>query len=410
MLDIHRTHWQKAAHLASAVVLLGVTACGRNEDTRNAAATASLYAFVSQVETPDGASTYVALTENIPSPSLSLSTALELPGYGDAHAFGDKVYLVEGETFEVVRTHVDRNELVEEARVSFQARGLSWMGELYFVDEERAYMVNGDQYSIIEWNPRDMRIVGEHDISALRVDGWGSEYRGGFMRREDGKLFVYWAYNNNREEFRNDFVLGVFDTKSGSFKVIQEPSCPSSAGFGGFFDEAGDLYLIADSFGGFTFFGSDDPKDACVLRINQGEDDLDPTYRFVPTEALGNGLSPWGFYYAGNGIAYTTAVDPAALPSYDSVFEFIFAPVHEGYSLDIRGLTAQKVANMPPDAVGFESVNLDGQVWIPRSTAAADIYEVEDIQTTIYTLTEDGREAVRRFSMPGYLGNAVRLR
>jgi hypothetical protein len=390
-------------------LVLATAACSDDPATNDEKVTETLYAFVSQVETPDGSSTYLALEPAIPENELDLSDALEISGYGEATSFGDHVYVNDGENFRVLKHRVAGNSLEQLEGLSFKDRGLSWMGEQLFVDDEHAYMVNGDQFNIIEWNPSEMRIVQEHDISALQRDGWGSEYRGAFVRPSDGKLFIYWAYNNNREEFLNDFVLGVFDTKEKTFKVIEETSCPSSAGFGGFFDEAGDLYLIADSFGGFTYFGSEEPKDACILRIKDGEDELDADYRFAPTEAL-NGLAPWGFYYAGNGIAYTTAVDPAQLPDYESLFEFIFAPIHDGYSLDIGKQTASKVAGMPPDAVGFKSVTVDGTALIPRSTAAAEIYEVEDIQTTVYTLNEDGSEATKRFSMPGYLGNAIRLR
>lgn len=396
-------------HASLFFLALAAAACSDDKADSAETETPSLYAFVSQVNTPDGASTYVALADQIPNGKLALDDALEVAGYGDATGFGEYVYVTDGENFRVTKNRVAGNGLEEVAALSFKDRGMTWLGELLFVDDEHAYIINGDQFNVIEWNPTEMRIVGEHDISDLKVEGWGSEYRGAFVRKTDGKLFVYWAYNNNREEFLNDFVLGIFDTQDKSLKVIEDTSCPSSAGFGGFFDEVGDLYLIADSFGGFTYFGSDEPKDACILRIKEGEDELDPDYRFVPTEAL-DGLAPWGFYYAGNGIAYTTAVNPVQLLDYASLFEFIFAPIHEGYALDIGKLTATKVANMPPDAVGFKSVTLDGAALIPRSTASAEIYEVDDIQTTVYTLNADGSEATKRFAMPGYLGNAIRLR
>ncbi len=135
------------------------------------------------------------------------------------------------------------------------------------MDEHHAYVVNGDQYTVIELNPSDMSISAEYDIGGLRREGWGSEYRGGFVRKSDGKLFLYWAYTNDRVEFIDDFTLGVFDTDGRTLSILEQPECPATAGFGGFFDESGDLYLIADSFGGFTYFGSTEPKSACVLRV-----------------------------------------------------------------------------------------------------------------------------------------------
>jgi hypothetical protein len=79
-------------------------------------------------------------------------------------------------------------------------------------------------------------------------------------------------------------------------------------------------------------------------------------------------------------------------------------------TLDIQNQTAARIDVMPPDAVGFESVTLDQQLLVPRSTAAADIYDVNDIQTTVYGLRGSDGAASRLFTMPGYLGNAVRLR
>ena len=394
---------------ASIVTLsFSAAACGDDQAKRSSESEA-LYAFASQVTTPEGSTTYVALTDKVPDKELRLDNALEVSGYGDIVAFEDKLYIVDGENFRISKNRTDGNQLVEEESISLKDRGISFLSEPLFVDSEHAYVVNGDQYTVIEFNPKTMRITREHDISGLKVQGWGSEYRRGFVRASDGKLFLQWAYNNKREEFLNDFVVGVFDTKENTLNVLKDDVCSSSAAFGGFFDEAGDLYLIADSFGGFTFFGNDEPKSDCVLRIKRGDAELDPTYRFVPSEAM-SGLAPWGLYYAGNGHAYTTAVDPAGMSNYGSLFEFIFAPIHAGYTLDLGKMSARKIDNMPPDAVGFKSVTVDGLALIPRSTAAAQVYEVDDIRTTVYTLNDDGSAATELFKMAGYLGNATRLR
>lgn len=61
---------------------------------------------------------------------------------------------------------------------------------------------------------------------------------------------------------------------------------------------------------------------------------FDPGYRFLPAEVLG-GLEPWGFYYAGQEVAYTTAVDPERLNQYPSVYEFIFERTHQGYTINV---------------------------------------------------------------------------
>jgi hypothetical protein len=50
------------------------------------------------------------------------------------------------------------------------------------------------------------------------------------------------------------------------------------------------------------------------------------------------------------------------------------------------------------------------ELLVPRSTAEADIYDVDDIQTTVYSLSGANGSAMRLFTMPGYLSNAIRLR
>jgi hypothetical protein len=65
---------------------------------------------------------------------------------------------------------------------------------------------------------------------------------------------------------------------------------------------------------------------------------------------------------------------------------------------------------MPTDAVGFESATIEGQVLIPRSAGAVQIYEVDNVQTRVYTLDPLTKQATPRFTMPGYFGGVRRLR
>jgi hypothetical protein len=390
-------------------------ACGDSGETTIAAGAAEgfplpagpAYATVAQVEMPQGSSTLVSFGSEVPTGELQTAGALEMPGGAEVKTHDGRLFLGDGETYTFTRYDVEADRLVERGSIGLADRGMTFMNELHF-NGRRAFIVNSDQLEVIEWDTETMSVTNSYDISALEREGWGYEYRGGHLR-DDGVLFFIWAYTNDRTAFINDFVVGVFDTNTGALEVIVDEACPASAGFGGFFDEVGDLYLPADSFGGFTFFDGADPKDACVRRIKAGERNIDPTYTFQPVTALG-GLAPWGLYYAGQGIAYTTAVDPARLPEYDSVFSFIFDTIHEGYALDLAAGTAEKIDEMPPDAVGFESVTIEGQVLIPRSAGAVRIYEVDNVQTRVYSLDAATKVATPRFTLPGYLDAVVRVR
>lgn len=369
----------------------------------------AVYTTVAQVDTPNGTTTLLNFTSEVPSGELDTGRALELPGFADATTYEGDLYVSDGEALTLTRYGVEGSALVERGVLGLQNRGITFIGDAFFTSSERAFVVNADQFEVVEWNPTTMTVTNSHDISALAREGWGNEYRAGYLREADGVLFIVWAYTNNRVEFLNDFIIGVFDTTSGSFEVIVDEECPASAAFGGFFDEQGDLYLPADSFGGFTFFDGAEPKEACIRRIRAGQRAIDTSYGVRPMQALG-GLSPWGLYYAGSGVAYTTAVDPARSQDYPSVYEFIFDTIHEGYAIDLASGTSQKIEGMPPDAVGFESVTIEGQVLIPRSAGAVQIYDVENVQTRVYALDPTTKLATPRFTLPGYLGGLRRLR
>jgi hypothetical protein len=47
--------------------------------------------------------TFIALADELPSDTLDLSNALEVAGFGDAFWFGERLYMTNGETFEVTR-------------------------------------------------------------------------------------------------------------------------------------------------------------------------------------------------------------------------------------------------------------------------------------------------------------------
>lgn len=393
--------------LTSAAGLLA--ACGDDPVDPGPGDPEPAYLIASQIETSDGASTLLALTSDMPAGELDLTTAFEIPGYAEIQVLGDDLIVSASESFTITRYGVEDGVLVEGERMNLSDRGLAWMGESAFLDDERAFLMNESQLEIIEWNPSTMTVTRSWDITGMQRPDWGHEFRGWYLRPSDGVIFFYWAYTNDRVEFVNDLVVGVFDTSDGSLEVRVDETCPASAGFGGFFDEQGDLYLIADNFGGFTRFGDfPDPKTACILRIKDGERDFDPAYRFVPSEAT-DGLEPWGFYYAGDGKAYTTGVDPARTDDYPSLYEFIFAPIHEGWLLDIGAQTAEHLPDLPPDGVGFDSYQVAGELLIPRSTGTVEIYDIETVDTTVYSVDPATAATAPMFSMPGYLAAALRL-
>jgi hypothetical protein len=370
----------------------------------------TLYMVASAVSTTDESNLLMMVGKSLDNASLDPAKSMQFPGGGNVAVLGDKFYVAESEADTITRYTYENGSFVKGPAISFLGEGIEYLsGYLELHNPERAFIISGDTLKIYEWNPTTMQRGPSYDISGLKKEGWGHEFRGAF-ERSDGKIFLYWAYTNDRKEFLNDFTVGVFDTKTNTFsKVLTDPACPTSAGFGGYFDENEDLYLIADNFGLFTKFGGfPNQKEACILRIKKGSDELDPSFRLLPKQALG-GREPWGLYYAGKGIAYTTTVDPAKINEYASVFELIFAPIHKGFLIDTTRDTATEVKDIPLTGVGFASQTVDGKLLVPRSTGTVKIFDVEASQCTVYDVRSDAT-AVPLFSLPGDLSRVVRIR
>jgi hypothetical protein len=410
-MKVHASKAPRRSALAALVcAALAFAACGGADEPGESNASAG-YVVAANIYTTEVSSMYMQVLPDVPKGTLDLATAREVAGGGTIRTFEGRTYVTSEERKTVTRHELAGGKLEPRETVSFTDQGFDYLGQPYFLDAQRAFFMNGAQLTVVEWNPTTMELTRTHSIAGMKRDGWAHEERGAFLRRADGKLFFYWTYTNERKTFINNFVVGVLDTVTSTLKVLEDADCPATAGFGGFFDEAGDLYLFSDNFGGYTrLAGVPDPKTACVLRVRPGQDAFDPGFRWKPTETLGSGLEPWGLYYAGNGVAYTTAVDPARLEEYDGVFEFIFAPIHQGYTLDFKARAATKLSDLPLDGVGFESVPFGGRLLVPRSTGKVKVYDIETVDTTVYSL--DGATGVvsELFKMPGYLETVQPLR
>lgn len=367
-----------------------------------------LYVVSTSISAGDQGTLLVLWGNALSNEALDPQKGLKFSGYGEVDVMGDYVYITEDEPKTITRYSFVNGALVKGPSVSFAGRGVDYLGT-DIISPERALVANAPAMKLIEWNPTTMTITSEHDLSALKKPGWGHEYRDGFYRKDDGKFFFYWAYTNDRKTFLNEFTAGVFDTKTNTLKVIHDPSTPMTAGFGGWLDEQGDLYMFADNFGLFTKFGGyPNPKEAALLRVKKGEDQLDPTYKKLLAPTL-SGREPWGLYYAGDGLAYTTAIDPSIINNYGSVFELIFAPVHKGYIVDLKNDSAKEIPNVPLTGMGFESFNVNGRLLVPRTSGKVKVFDIEASQCTVYEISKDAT-ATPLFSLPGSVYDIHKLR
>ena len=165
---------------------------------------------------------------------------------------------------------------------------------------------NGDKNAIV-WtkiNTDDMTIVSEGTLAINVADGWESFTTSGILayRESDNKLF-YFYYNkkgSGRKATKEEkFHVAVINAET--MAVEQDNLCPFAAEMAGsaygellqqttFFDEAGNLYLVAFS---DTSIG----EEGKLLCIKKGEFNIDADFNGFPnsdgklltTQYLGNG-------------------------------------------------------------------------------------------------------------------------
>jgi hypothetical protein len=372
--------------------------------TPNAPGADALYVVSTSIQTGQTTSSlYAWPTKQFENVKFDLKDAREFAGSSELVPYNGYVYIPNSEKSTITRFEIQNDKLVEGPVMGLSGRGLGFVSYTYTIlSPTRAFLVSAEQYKIVEWNPTTMTITKSHDIAALKKEGWAAEYRGGFVR-DDGKFIFYWTYTNQRADFLNTFVIGVFDTATDTLTIEEDPTCPASAGFGGFFDEQGDLYLIADSFGGYTQWGGyKDAKPTCIVRVKKGETKLDPTFKLHPSTAM-DGQVPFGLYYAGSGVVFTTGIDPAITSKYNSTFEILFAPEHVGWLIDLKAGTGRKLEGLPKDGVSFETLKrTDNRLFVPRTSGQVAIEDIKSTDSTLWEVKSDGTTQ-KILSLPGMI-------
>jgi hypothetical protein len=401
------------ALVLGAGLLLGA-ACGEPGKPVELPTIGPLYAVAFDVRGPDGTSTsYLSLDDALPQGRLDAAGALELTGSPTLVAANGALYVGRDEQKTWTRYEVQAGRLVEGPSLSFLNEGMGLLYTAEVVSATQAFSWNDKTLELVEWNPTEMTITRRHDLSALRRQDFGMEWRGSappLYREQDGVLFYYVAYTNQRQTYANAFHVVLFDTRTGEWRLLTDARCGESAGFGGWVDEAGDTYLFSDNFGTLAQILGGIQRPACLLRVKAGERRIDPDYQ-LDLNALVGGRQAWGLYYAGNGRAYTSGLDMARQGEFSSAYNFLFADIHPFFRVDVEAGTATQVTAMQPAGVGWNPFRIGDKLYMPRTTGRfSQVGNWESAESALWELNAETNEAVELFRVPGTPSLVTRLR
>ncbi|MET0388885.1 MAG: DUF4374 domain-containing protein, partial [Polyangiales bacterium] len=234
----------------------------------------------------ESGNTYLAASKEVPSEITDLKSTLELPD-GLAWQNEEALFFGNFESGQLERYQVDADLKVKRTgAISFASYGIAYINATpLFATPDRAYYLALDLGVGIVWNPREMKITGEIDISSLNREGYSA--RPGHPYKDNGKVYVPIRYEDEEgTKTAEDSVIAALDIETEAIDIERDDRAPGA--WSGFVSKAGDFYTLADAAGGsYGLSGIQKLKNPAVLRMKKGSGELDPDYLFDLGEALG---------------------------------------------------------------------------------------------------------------------------
>jgi hypothetical protein len=366
------------------------TGCAADETTPDTGAgTGPVYAIMYEVYDDVGSTSYLSLLDSLDVDEIDGSQAREF-GSGRAfiQSYDGKLYVGEAESPTVTKYAVAASgELVAEGTISFANYGLdqgqfdSWNAT--FISPTKAYLLDFRDGTTIIWNPSTMEIIG--DIPApqeFHREGYSFESTPGALR--DGRLFrtVSWV-NYDEAEYPSDFLFVSYDVEKDEIvDVVPETRCPVPGNLV-HTDEAGNIYFSNWVWPTAGALMREAPS-PCVLRIEPGEDRLDPEWTLDYRE-ITDGREGAMFSYLGDGQALiSTFYDERT--SFDETtdpWSYVGSANWRIWTIDMEEMTGAPLEGIGFNGGAFTPALLDGRrfISVPGGDAvkwATQLYEIVD--------------------------------
>ncbi|MBX2810776.1 MAG: DUF4374 domain-containing protein [Myxococcales bacterium] len=351
-------------------------------------------------------SAYVQVIDSIDAGAYDLSTAREFSG-------GPHILIREGAFFVhllnepvIEKYTVDENGIIsdEPVRLNLQNTGATRMdyGNV-LVSENIAVSIMTDVQKAVVWNPTDMTIVGEIDISALDREGY--ELETWTTVAIDGKVYVPGRYWTPDPEYRVlDIVsMTILDPENLTIVTTAEDDRCSSGGAAALGAD-GNIYVLGDGRNNTAQIraelNNEEIIDGCLLRILAGETDFDEDYYYSIPELTG-GLQPITEMSNGGpgaSFGFSRMYDPSLLPEdfiFGGLFDHWSVAAHQLWRIDLSDTpAAEPVEGAPYSVIGYNDVPLNGKIYVGQSEdgTLSEVFEVDP----------DTNEFVSKFTVEGY--------
>lgn len=370
-------------------VLLVALGCSSEDDAaKNGSSTAADEAVVVAVLTrgPDDTyQTYLIAGEDVPSGTLDLSRALELPDALVA-TNGEAIFVGNNEQLTLERYEVNRDysfSLVGE--MSLQRYGVDYINnEPLFFSPTSAYYVDAPQGQIITFDPSTMRITGDIQVPEILRDNYTTWM--GPPQRVGNRYLATLLYTDDAwTATAPDSTVGIIvdEDEDEPIRMLRD-----DRGVGSYLSFVGDddsFYFAADGLSGNLALAQlQDVPSSRVLRVQSGEQEVDPSF-MIDLGALLDTPATFGFWPASGDSfvvqAWASDVDPKdVLEPGDGGWG---QPYYDWMFVDIDTMQAKPVAGLERSAA-YNTLRLkvDGKTYLQRFTDGIQRAE-------LYLLNED---------------------
>lgn len=396
-----------------AILVLLALGCGDSPNSGSGGSPAgseALYSVGGIVIEPTGRTLFVQTVSELTG-TLGLDNAIEAAGNSRHWAFEGAVYIGLGEEPTLIRYVPDENGALQlDERLSFQRYGVSSIpAGAAFLSENKAYMLLHEALVVVVFDPTEMVILDEIDISSLAVPDLTLETW--FVTPHQDRLYVpVRRVDETSFLIEPSVAVAVFDTLSDELiAVAQDDRCVGASR--PTVGPDGNIYVLGDGRNFLTQIISDirdlPVPPTCLLRILDGETTFDPNF-FVDIEDITGGRNAatqmWqvpGFRDA----AFAKMYYPEEVPADVEVtgFNVWSYPVYKLWKLELGDVvTAVETADQPFSLVDFGAVPVEGGLFFGVSPDSST--------TTVYRIDPEANAASPAFEMTGLLREIYRLR
>jgi hypothetical protein len=356
-----------------------------------------LYAVFTQVETPEGESAYLGVTDTLDGEvKLDLSRALEVPGASRFYAptSGGFFALGSNEDYSITRYDLDEQGRPEESgRLSFAGIGVSrLLFRAVFVSETKAYYIDHTQAQIVIWNPSTMKIERSIELPEELQNGY------------EGYTTVLPYHRYPLVQDRLFIPVSWYNFEEGTYTETDRCAGASELAF----DANGDVYYGTSVNHPFYAFAQDpeqraEERPGCILRIRAGEEQFDPDYLVKLSDVVKGGVAMGLTDGAEPGIGYVQVLDEDEQRWSDvaSEDEFWESAAWRWWRVDLATGSAELDDEIPASAPYMTSYEVAGRRFVSRQTGAGD--------SRLFELSSSGQH-LPALTSPGSIRGVARVR